>query len=71
MKAKSQYRVSNWKEYDKALVNRGKVTLWIDEDISNLWYDNCTDCNRRGRRQVFSDFAIETVLTIKNLFSRP
>jgi hypothetical protein len=28
-KYKTKYRVSNWSEYDRALVRRGDITLWI------------------------------------------
>jgi hypothetical protein len=31
-KAKYRYRVKNWAEYDRALVNRGNLTIWFDED---------------------------------------
>jgi hypothetical protein len=30
-KVKYDYRVQNWAEYDKALVNRGSLTVWFDE----------------------------------------
>jgi len=30
-KYKTKYRVSNWAEYDRALVERGNITLWISE----------------------------------------
>ncbi len=28
-KYKTKYRVGNWAEYDRALVRRGEITLWI------------------------------------------
>ena len=28
-KYKTKYRVTNWAEYDQALVERGDITLWI------------------------------------------
>ena len=31
-KVKYRYRVKNWAEYDRALVNRGNLTIWFDED---------------------------------------
>ena len=31
-KSKTKYRVRNWPEYDKALKNRGDVTVWLNED---------------------------------------
>ena len=37
-KANYRYRVTNWAEYDRALVNRGNLTLWFDEDgVAKTW----------------------------------
>ena len=36
-KYKTKYRVSNWSDYDLALVQRGDITLWISEDAIALW----------------------------------
>ena len=30
-KYKTNYRVDNWAEYDRALVRRGDISLWISE----------------------------------------
>jgi hypothetical protein len=34
-KYKTKYRVSNWAEYDRALAQRGDITLWIAEDATD------------------------------------
>jgi len=26
-----RYRIRNWREYNRALINRGRLTVWIDE----------------------------------------
>ena len=36
-KYKTQYRVGNWAEYDRALVRRGDVTLWLTPDAIATW----------------------------------
>jgi hypothetical protein len=36
-KYKTKYRVSNWAEYDRALVQRGDITLWISADAADAW----------------------------------
>ena len=36
-KYKTKYRVSNWAEYDRALVERGNITLWISDDAIAPW----------------------------------
>jgi hypothetical protein len=36
-KYKTKYRVNNWSEYDRALVQRGEITLWMSEDAIEDW----------------------------------
>jgi hypothetical protein len=31
-KYKTKYRVSNWSDYDRALVERGNLTIWLSPD---------------------------------------
>lgn len=50
---KPRYKTTNWKQYNKALINRGSLTFWIDEEAT---------------RQ-FSDLAIITALMVKRVFS--
>ena len=68
-KYKTKYRVSNWAEYDRALVQRGNVTLWISEEAVERW--NPAPTGRRGGQPKFSDRAIETALTLRLLFKLP
>ena len=28
---KSKHKISNWKQYNQALVQRGSLTVWMDE----------------------------------------
>lgn len=35
--AKPRYKTINWKHYNQALVNRGSLTFWIDEEATQLW----------------------------------
>jgi hypothetical protein len=32
-KQKDKYKVTNWPSYNKALVGRGDITIWIDEEV--------------------------------------
>jgi hypothetical protein len=66
---KTNYRVTNWAEYDRALVRRGDITLWISEDAIAAWKP--TPTGRRGAQQKFSDHAIETALTLRQVFPAP
>ncbi|MFT5042508.1 MAG: IS5 family transposase [Hyphomicrobiaceae bacterium] len=66
---KTKYRVNNWAEYDRALVRRGDLMLWISEDAIAAWKP--TPTGRRGAQQKFSDHAIETALTLRQVFKLP
>ena len=68
-KYKSKYRVSNWPEYDRALVARGDITLWISEEAIASWVPKPTGL--RGGQRKFSDHAIETALTLRLVFNLP
>ena len=65
-KYKTKYRVNNWAEYDRALVQRGDITLWISEDAISSRKPAPT--GRRGAQKKFSDHAIETALTLRLIF---
>jgi hypothetical protein len=72
-KYKTKYRVSNWTEYDQALVQRGDITLWLSEGrkrsfrVIASWKPAPTGL--RGAQKKFSDHAIETALTLRTVFN--
>ena len=68
-KYKTKYRVGNWAEYDRALVQRGDITLWISTDAMDAWKP--APSGRRGGQRKFSDHAIETALTLRLVFKLP
>ncbi len=35
--AKPRYRVTNWRDYNRALVARGSITLWFHEEVLAGW----------------------------------
>ena len=56
---KARYRVTNWPDYDAALVRRGSLTLWVIEEALAAWRAPVT--GKRGGQPVYADVAIETV----------
>jgi hypothetical protein len=51
MKKKARYKIRNWKEYNQALVNRGSLTFWFDEDVIAAWHNvEENDDRNRGRQ---------------------
>lgn len=68
--ARSTYKIRNWAKYNEALVNRGDITFWFSDEILEQWqHDNAEQ--GQGRPFVFSDLAIETLLTMRELFRLP
>ena len=66
MKKKTVYRVRNWKEYNKALVQRGNITLWFDNNAINHW--SGVRSGGRGRPQSYSDICILLCLLLRYRF---
>ncbi len=60
--AKPRYRVTNWRDYDRALVARGSITLWIDAAVLGGWRAT----GGRGRR--YGDPAILCALSLRTVF---
>ena len=63
---KRLYRVQNWPEYEKALVQRGSITFWLTDDFEKVWL--YAGEKQRGSQFDYSDQAIEIMLTIKEVF---
>lgn len=66
---KTLYRVTNWSEYDTALVQRGSISFWFSDDFGKGWL--YTGEKQRGSQFEYSDQAIQTMLTIKEVFHLP
>ncbi|MVM37052.1 hypothetical protein GO730_04220 [Spirosoma sp. HMF3257] len=63
---KDKYRLTNWPDYNKALINRGFVTLWLDDDTLAKWYFQ--GARTPGRLIRYSDQCIQAALALKALF---
>ena len=66
---KSAYRVTNWKDYNKALVRRGSLTVWIDREALDAWHHQGGP--RWGAQYLYSDLAIQCLLTLRVVFHLP
>ncbi|MDO6706334.1 IS5 family transposase [Photobacterium sp. 1_MG-2023] len=68
--SKAKYKISNWKQYNQALINRGSITFWVDDAAIQTWH--CKEHQgKRGRGFTFTDGAIETALMVKGIFKLP
>jgi len=34
-----RYRIRNWRQYNRALINRGRLTVWFDEKAVVAWHN--------------------------------
>lgn len=67
---KISYRVPNWKKYNESLVNRGSLTLWLDEELIAKWHKPETS-EEKGRPLVFHSDALLFCLIIKAVLHLP
>lgn len=63
---KALYRVKNWSEYDKALVQRGSIIFWLSDDFEKNW--QYIGEKQRGSQFEYSAQAILIMLTVKEVF---
>lgn len=66
-KSSATYRVRNWRQYNKSLVNRGNLTVWISAQAIQNWH-NLEKTGKKGASNTYSDLAIEACLMLKMLF---
>ena len=66
---RARYKVANWPEYDRALQQRGSLTVWVTPEALAAWHPPKT--GRRGRSRDYSDIAIETGHLLRLAFGRP
>lgn len=71
--AKARYKIKNWPAYNKALRQRGSVTVWLSDDARQGWLTQPSGEAKAGRGHppVYSDGAIEAALTLGSVFGLP
>lgn len=65
-KKKVRYQVTNWSEYNRSLIQRGSLTVWIDEDLAKCW--EYRGPRKPGAPILYSDLAIECLLTLRSVY---
>ena len=66
---RTKYRVANGAAYNRTLVRRGDVTLWLSSEAIAAWTPGRS--GRRGGQRRYSDLAIETALIVWLLHHLP
>ncbi|MBA3439346.1 MAG: transposase [Pyrinomonadaceae bacterium] len=53
-KPKRTYHLRNSSDYNKALVQRGRLTLWVSQDVLAAW-QNTARTGKRGKPSTYTD----------------
>lgn len=69
-KKKQLYRIRNWKLYNKALTNRGCISLWFDEQAIQSWL-NHSKSGMRGKPRTYGSACIQCMLVLKAVYHLP
>jgi Transposase DDE domain len=62
-----RYRIRNWRAYNRALINRGRLTVWFDETGVVAWC-NLEPATGPGAPRLYADLAIECTLVFKAVY---
>ena len=65
--SKDKYKVRNWGEYNRGLINRGRINIWIEQDIIEQWKPD-QQTGKLGRPQEYSDSAILLCVLVRKLY---
>ena len=68
MTRKVEYKPRSWQEYNKSLIQRGNLCLWIDDEVLDQW-EASSQSKGRGAPRKYSDLAITSILELKYLFN--
>ena len=63
-----RYKVKNWSQYNRSLINRGKITVWFSPD-AKLMYEPDDMPRKRGGQLQYTDTYIEMCCMIRKLYS--
>ncbi len=69
-KTKRTYRLRNWSDYNKALVGRGSLTLWVSDEIIAQWRETKRTA-KRGAPRTYTETAILCMATLAEVYHLP
>jgi len=67
----TQYKPRSWRTYNKSLVERGNLTIWLTSDALKGWLSRKSSGAQGGREEKFSDIAILSLMLLKSLYRMP
>jgi hypothetical protein len=66
---KRRYKVTNWRDYEAGLRQRGSLTIWFTEEAIAAW--RAAPRTTPGGQARYSDLAVETSLILRTVFHQP
>jgi hypothetical protein len=68
---KQKFKVSNWSDYNKALRQRGDITVSLSEEAIAGWYETSRIYDGSGTPNLYSDFSIIICHEIRLVYKLP
>ncbi len=65
----SPCKITNWKEYNQALRQRGSLEIWIAKEVEDNWYYK--GAKQQGAQYEYSDVCIEMSCMIREIYKLP
>jgi hypothetical protein len=65
-----RYRVTNWSDYNRALIQRGDLTLWLSDEVIDSW-QAAPPSGKPGRPRTYSDLAVQCMLVLRLFYRLP
>ena len=69
-KTKAIYRLRNWSEYNRSLVNRGSLSVWVSQDVLATW-NTPAKSGQRGHPQTYTDTAMLCMASLQEVYHLP
>ena len=68
---KQKHKLNNWSDYNSALKQRGRIDLWIDDDIESWWTHSDRIYDGTGSSHHYTDQAILVCHEFRSIFRLP
>jgi hypothetical protein len=67
MQTERTYKIHNWSHYNKALIQRGSINIWVEDGSLKKWL-SFSHTGNSGRPETYSDDAILMLLMLREVF---
>lgn len=68
--SKDKYKVKNWKAYNRSLVQRGSISIWLEDSVLRQWRDISKEKKVVGEC-LYGDSVIQCCLLLGQVYHQP